>query len=218
MLRRRSDQRRWECARILDASRSMRTDLYFDRVSQIKMPAWSRGRVALVGDAAFCVSLMAGQGSALSMAAAYVLAGELAKAGGRHHEAFASYEALLRPFIEASRRAPSVSPPPLRRGRGWTLSCESSHQGLRHSGLARFALSRDIADSLRLPDYVGRPRTDCLARRRLDRALRRALSTLCARLRIPEPSSNLALMRRLFLIRHAKAEPTVGRGRLRAQR
>ena len=39
--------------------------LYFDRVSQVKMETWWRGRVALVGDAAFCVSLMAGQGSPL---------------------------------------------------------------------------------------------------------------------------------------------------------
>src|SRR5258708_4274427 len=48
-------------------------DLHFDRVSQIHMQAWSRGRIALFGDAAFCASLMAGQGSALAMTAAYVL-------------------------------------------------------------------------------------------------------------------------------------------------
>src|SRR5262249_4837382 len=59
----------WECASILsELDRS--PDLYFDRVSQIRMDRWSRGRVALVGDAAFCVSLMAGQGSALAMTAA----------------------------------------------------------------------------------------------------------------------------------------------------
>ena len=57
------------------------------------------GRVALVGDAAFCVSLAAGQGSALAMTAAYVLAGELAKADGRHDEAFGAYETLLRAYI-----------------------------------------------------------------------------------------------------------------------
>jgi 2-polyprenyl-6-methoxyphenol hydroxylase-like FAD-dependent oxidoreductase len=69
----------WETSRIL-AELERTQDLYFDRVSQIKMPTWSRGRVALVGDAAFCVSLMAGQGAALAMTAAYVLAGELSKA------------------------------------------------------------------------------------------------------------------------------------------
>ena len=36
---------------------------YFDRVSQIRMPSWSRGRVALVGDAAACPAFLAGQGS-----------------------------------------------------------------------------------------------------------------------------------------------------------
>ena len=70
----------WECPQIL-AALDESDDLYFDRVSQIRMDAWSKGRVALVGDAAFCVSLLAGQGSALAMAAAYVLAGELGRAG-----------------------------------------------------------------------------------------------------------------------------------------
>jgi 2-polyprenyl-6-methoxyphenol hydroxylase-like FAD-dependent oxidoreductase len=83
----------WECPRILDEL--ARTEsLYFDRVSQIKMDHWSRGRVALVGDAAFCVSLMAGQGSALAITAAYVMAGELFKASGRHEEAFRNYDAV----------------------------------------------------------------------------------------------------------------------------
>jgi 2-polyprenyl-6-methoxyphenol hydroxylase-like FAD-dependent oxidoreductase len=49
--------------------------------------------VALVGDAAFYASLMAGQGSALAITGAYVVAGELVKTSGRHEEAFRSYEA-----------------------------------------------------------------------------------------------------------------------------
>jgi 2-polyprenyl-6-methoxyphenol hydroxylase-like FAD-dependent oxidoreductase len=81
-------------------------DLYFatHRVSQIRMPNWSRGRIALVGDAAFCVSLLAGQGSALAMISAYVLAGELGAAEGRYQHAFARYEALLRSYIGAKQR------------------------------------------------------------------------------------------------------------------
>ena len=48
----------WECGAIL--SELDRTDdLYFDRVSQIQMEGWSKGRIALIGDAAFCVSLLA---------------------------------------------------------------------------------------------------------------------------------------------------------------
>jgi 2-polyprenyl-6-methoxyphenol hydroxylase-like FAD-dependent oxidoreductase len=37
------------------------------------MNTWSQGRVALIGDAAFCSSLLAGQGAALAMIAAYVV-------------------------------------------------------------------------------------------------------------------------------------------------
>ena len=87
MLRERYSDGEWECPRILDEL-DRTPELYFDRVSLIKMESWSRGRVALIGDAAFCVSLVAGQGSALAMVSAYVLAGELANAGGRHEEAF----------------------------------------------------------------------------------------------------------------------------------
>jgi 2-polyprenyl-6-methoxyphenol hydroxylase-like FAD-dependent oxidoreductase len=79
-------------------------DLYFDRVSQIHMQRWSEGRIALVGDAAFCVSLMAGQGSALAMTGAYVLARELARSGSSHGEAYQRYERLLRSYMEAKQR------------------------------------------------------------------------------------------------------------------
>ena len=99
MLRESFGEGKWECARIL-AELDRTQDLYFDRVSQIRIESWSRGRVALVGDAAFCVSLMAGQGSALAMTSAYVLAGELAKASGQHEVAFGKYEELLRAYIE----------------------------------------------------------------------------------------------------------------------
>lgn len=74
MLHRRFGDGKWECARIVDELDGTQ-HLYFDRVSQIRMQTWSQGRVALVGDAVFCVSMMAGQGSTLAMTAAYVLAG-----------------------------------------------------------------------------------------------------------------------------------------------
>ena len=103
MLRDRYGDGKWECPRIVDEL-DRTHELYFDRVSLIRMESWSRGRVALVGDAAFCVSLVAGQGSALAMISAYVLAGELASAGGRHEEAFGKYEALLRAYITTKQR------------------------------------------------------------------------------------------------------------------
>jgi 2-polyprenyl-6-methoxyphenol hydroxylase-like FAD-dependent oxidoreductase len=94
----------WECPEILAALRPA-NDLYFDPVSQIRMEHWSRGRVALAGDACFCPSLLAGQGAALAVTGSYVLAGELAKYGGDYDTAFKNYENALHPFITHKQRA-----------------------------------------------------------------------------------------------------------------
>lgn len=80
-------------------------ELYFDAVSQIVLPSWSLGRAALVGDAAFCPSLLSGEGAALAMAGAYILAGELGRAPGDHARAFAAYERAFRPFMEGKQKS-----------------------------------------------------------------------------------------------------------------
>jgi 2-polyprenyl-6-methoxyphenol hydroxylase-like FAD-dependent oxidoreductase len=153
ILRQRFGAAGWECADIL-ASLDRAPDLYFDRVAQIKMASWSRGRVALVGDAAFCVSLMAGQGSALAMTAAYVLAGELARAGGGRREAFNRYETLLRPFIGAKQKgAERFSAAFAPRTRFGLFLRNQVIRACAIPGVAKFVLSRDIADTLELPDY-----------------------------------------------------------------
>ncbi len=144
---------KWECPLILDEL--YRTEeLYFDRVSQIRMESWSRGRVALVGDAAFCVSLTAGQGSALAMVSAYVLAGELANAGGRHDEAFANYESFLRTYIQKKQRAAERFAAALAPKTRWGLMFRNQViKTFTVPGLARLAIGRDIIDALRLPNY-----------------------------------------------------------------
>ncbi|MFX0574105.1 FAD-dependent monooxygenase [Nocardia nepalensis] len=76
-------------------------DFYFDAMAQIHMDDWSKGRVALVGDAGYCASPLSGQGADLSLVGAYILAGELAAAGGDHTIAFARYHAEMRPMVEA---------------------------------------------------------------------------------------------------------------------
>ncbi len=91
----------WEVPRLLDAMATA-DDLYFDSVSQIRMPRWSKGRVALVGDAAFAPSFRSGQGTSLALVGAYVLAGELAT-HDNPEDAFAAYERLTRPFVEANQ-------------------------------------------------------------------------------------------------------------------
>jgi 2-polyprenyl-6-methoxyphenol hydroxylase-like FAD-dependent oxidoreductase len=143
----------WECRQIL--TELERTDtIYLDRVSQIKMPEWTRGRVALVGDAAFCVSLLAGQGSALAMISAYVMAGELAAAHGGYQEAFGRYEALLRDYIGAKQKAAErfagAFAPKTRAG---LFFRNQVIRAFAFPGLARLAIGRDIADSLELPRY-----------------------------------------------------------------
>ncbi|HTZ66229.1 MAG TPA: FAD-binding domain [Roseiarcus sp.] len=143
----------WECRQIL-ARLDRAPDLYFDPVAQIKMPSWSRGRVALVGDAAFCVSLMAGQGSALAMTAAYALAGELAKAGGQHEDAFPRYEALLRAFIDTKQKgAERFSAAFAPKTRFGLFLRNQVVRACAIPGAAKLALSRDITDTLELPDY-----------------------------------------------------------------
>ncbi len=94
----------WEVPAILDAMDGV-DDLYFDRVSQIHLPAWSSGRVGLLGDAAACPSLLAGEGTGLAMLEAYVLAGELHRSGGDFARAFSAYEARLRSFVTTKQKS-----------------------------------------------------------------------------------------------------------------
>ncbi len=68
------------------------------------MPRWSEGQVALLGDAAFAVSLIAGKGATLAMAGAVVLADALADRPGATDEALAAYEAWGRLWAEAAQR------------------------------------------------------------------------------------------------------------------
>jgi 2-polyprenyl-6-methoxyphenol hydroxylase-like FAD-dependent oxidoreductase len=144
----------WESARILDELEHT-DDLYYDRVSQVHLQSWSRGRVALVGDAAFCASLMAGQGSALAVTAAYVLAGELARMGGSHEKAFQRYETLLRPYIESKQRGAKKFSRAFAPRTALGLFVRNCIIGATAiPGLARLAFGRETIDKLVLPEYI----------------------------------------------------------------
>ena len=157
LLRERFGKSGWECPAILDALDAA-NELYFDRVSQVRMGeqagSWTRGRVTLLGDAAFCVSLLAGQGSALAMVAAYILAGELHRAGGDHATAFARYQNRFGPFVlkkqkVALRFAGTFAPKS-------KLSMFLRNQVmnlLKISMVADLAAGHDLADNLSLPEY-----------------------------------------------------------------
>ncbi|HEX4223864.1 MAG TPA: FAD-dependent monooxygenase [Pseudonocardiaceae bacterium] len=77
--------------------------MYFDSLSQVRMPTWSKGRVALAGDAAHCPTLVTGAGTSLAMVGAYLLAGELRAAAGDHQRAFAAYERRFRPQVTTAQ-------------------------------------------------------------------------------------------------------------------
>ncbi|RZU16190.1 2-polyprenyl-6-methoxyphenol hydroxylase-like FAD-dependent oxidoreductase [Kribbella rubisoli] len=76
---------------------------YFDSITQLRMPTWSRGRVTLVGDAAYCPGPAVGGSTTLAVVGAYVLAGELARAGGDHERAYPAYEDAMTAHVTASR-------------------------------------------------------------------------------------------------------------------
>lgn len=88
----------WQTPALLDAMPDS-PDFYFDTVSQIHLERWSQGRVAVVGDAAWCPSPLSGQGTSMALVGAYVLAGELKAAAGDHHVAFDRYHAVLHDYI-----------------------------------------------------------------------------------------------------------------------
>jgi 2-polyprenyl-6-methoxyphenol hydroxylase-like FAD-dependent oxidoreductase len=91
----------WRVPAVMDAVRRSR-DVYLDSISQVRIDHYRKGRVALLGDAAYGNTL-AGFGTGLAVVGAYVLAGELAAAGGDHHVAFAEYERHLRQYAKVAK-------------------------------------------------------------------------------------------------------------------
>jgi 2-polyprenyl-6-methoxyphenol hydroxylase-like FAD-dependent oxidoreductase len=78
-------------------------DLYFDSVSRIRLPGWSRGRVVLLGDAACCLTLF-GDGSSLAMTGAATLAETLTATPDDPAAAFRRYESRHRRLAESRQR------------------------------------------------------------------------------------------------------------------
>ncbi len=147
----------WEAREILEALESADTELYFDRVSQIEVLHWSLGRTVLLGDAAACVSLLAGEGTGLGMTEAYVLAGELQRAAGDIPAALKAYEARLRPFLlkkQASARALASSFAPATGFGIWVRQAVT--RLMVFPPVADFFMGRSLRDDFDLPDYEGR--------------------------------------------------------------
>lgn len=131
-------------------------DLFFDSVSQIHMPVWSKGRVVLAGDAAHATSFMSGQGSSMALVGAYVLAGEIAT-NADYSSAFEAYEKLVRPFVEMNQAL-------VDEGKRIMIPDTQEEIDVRNEMLRKMAAegskvlekdsSRQIHSALTLPDYA----------------------------------------------------------------
>lgn len=153
-LRRAFGDMRWEVPEILERMDEA-DDVYLDRVSQIRLPRWSEGRVSLLGDAAACPSLLAGEGTGMAMTEAYVLAGELHRADGDFGAAFEAYEARLRGFVsdkqEGALRFRGFFAPRTTAG---MLVRRLIVKALGVPFLAKRVLGRSLRDDLELPRYL----------------------------------------------------------------
>ncbi|EXG80619.1 FAD-dependent monooxygenase [Cryptosporangium arvum] len=93
---------RWRIPELL-AELPHAREFYLDSISRVTVDRYSAGRVVLVGDAAYGNAL-GGFGTGLAVVGAYVLAGELARAGGDHVAAFARYESTYRDYASVSQK------------------------------------------------------------------------------------------------------------------
>ncbi|MBX3099693.1 MAG: FAD-binding domain [Salinibacterium sp.] len=142
----------WELPEMLAVMANAK-NFYFDSASQIRMPAWSTGRIALVGDAAAGPSFLAGQGSALAMVEGYTLAAELARTDD-HSEAFARYEARLAPLVRSKQDAAQrlgLAFAPKNRFQLFVRNSVLKTMGLPK--VAKLAMGRSFHDRVELPSF-----------------------------------------------------------------
>ena len=133
------------------------SDLYFDQICRVDLPHWSRGRIALVGDAA-CGATIGGQGNGTALVAAYTLAGELAGAGGDHTVAFPRYSQRLAKFARGTQKGGDTTGKFLapRTARGIRIRNGIHNQGWFMTLTPKIA--KDRSTNVDLPDYESLPR------------------------------------------------------------
>ncbi|MEU7894030.1 FAD-dependent monooxygenase [Nonomuraea sp. NPDC049152] len=93
----------WITPRLLDGAPAD-ASIFMDSMTQIVMPGWHHGRVALVGDACGCMTLVSAQGVSMAMGGAYLLAKALHRHLGDHRAAFAEYERRMLPEVAHRQR------------------------------------------------------------------------------------------------------------------
>ena len=143
----------WESASILSAVGQV-DDIYFDSISQIRMEAWAKGRVALIGDAAACPSLIAGEGAGFALAEAYVLAGELHRYGDDTAAAIAQYQLRLQAaVVRKQKHAESLVTSFVPRTALGVRARDYATLLMRLPVFPRLLMGRYFHDELALPEY-----------------------------------------------------------------
>lgn len=145
----------WEIPRMLEGLDSAE-DMYLDYIGQVHAPSWAKGRVILLGDAAYCASPISGMGTSLALVGAYVLAGELASRPHNIGDAAGAYERLMRPYVNQAQRLPPGAPrlanPKTRPGLA-VLSAFLKLGATRAFSALGEKFFTPPADKIELPDY-----------------------------------------------------------------
>jgi 2-polyprenyl-6-methoxyphenol hydroxylase-like FAD-dependent oxidoreductase len=140
----------WRVPQVLEHAREL--PVAYEQVGQVVIAHWTRGRIALLGDACQAVTLLPGQGASLSLAAAFVLGEELTRTEDVK-TALLRYEHRVRPPLIHMRRAG-------RRTADWLVPSTAARLMARNAllrlasrpGLAR--LLRPVVDAAR-EDVLG---------------------------------------------------------------
>lgn len=144
----------WETPRVL-AGLDQTDDFYFDVLRQVKMPRWTKEKVVLSGDAAWCATPISGMGTTLALVGAYVLAGELASRG-EMREALGRYEEVMRPFVEKAQDVPKSAPKFLQPQSRYGVALQHVVLRVADLPLVKKSLSKIMgskADDFELPNY-----------------------------------------------------------------
>jgi 2-polyprenyl-6-methoxyphenol hydroxylase-like FAD-dependent oxidoreductase len=141
----------WEMPRLL-AALDAAPDFYFDQICRVGVSPWSRGRIALVGDAASGATI-GGQGNGTAMVEAYVLAGELALAHGDFTVAFPTYERRVAKFARGTQKGGDTTGRFLapRTARG--LKVRNTLHNQKWFMTMTYKIAADRSTNLNLPDY-----------------------------------------------------------------
>ena len=99
----------WEVPRLLKGMNES-DDFYLQHIAQVRLDHWSKGRVAMLGDAGYCPSPFTGMGTSLAFIGAYVLAGEISRQPDNITAALEAYERVLQPYVQDVQKLPPGIP------------------------------------------------------------------------------------------------------------